>query len=216
MKGFFMARYTSSEKTRSALIDATGQLVADRGFDSITTRQIAELSGENIGSIHYHFGGKEQLFEAVVLCVAKRWQENPLSTVLEDCNLDTKVGQALAIEKFIRRNIELLFDVNVPSWHCQIIQHVMRRPSALQGTFRDAFIEPEAEEVINLLQKIDPQIDRVTATQYETLIIAPALMHIDYRVPILERLGKTTYDDDYINRLTDICIRQALNLLHLI
>lgn len=211
-----MATYTSSEKTRDALIGAAGQLAAEQGFDAVTTRQIAELSGENIGSIHYHFGGKQKLFEAAIMRVVERWMENPLSRILEGYDLDSRQGQAAAVEGFIRREVAMLFDSEVPDWHCQIIHQVLQKPNALQDTFRDVFMGPEGDAMILLFQKIDPQIDQVTAIQYKLLIIGPLFAHIDYRQPILDRLGKTAYDKDYINSLTDICIRQALRLLNLV
>lgn len=40
------------------------QLVAERGWDAVTTRQIAERAGVNQGLIHYHFRSKDQLLHA--------------------------------------------------------------------------------------------------------------------------------------------------------
>jgi AcrR family transcriptional regulator len=211
-----MATYTSSEKTRAALIDAAGQLAAEQGFDAVTTRQIAELSGENIGSIHYHFGGKQKLFEAAVMRVVERWVENPLNRVLDGFDLETREGQVSALESFVRREVDMLFDQEVPDWHCQVIHQVLQKPSELHEVFRDAFIGPEGDAVVQLFQKIDPQIDLVTATKYKILIIAPLLFHIDYSKTILARIGKTAYDQDYINSLTDDSISQALKLLNLV
>ncbi|MCJ7600062.1 MAG: TetR/AcrR family transcriptional regulator, partial [Desulfobulbaceae bacterium] len=59
-----MATYETSLKTREALINAAGELAAEVGFASVSTRAIAVLAKENAGSIHYHFGSKEKLFEA--------------------------------------------------------------------------------------------------------------------------------------------------------
>lgn len=40
------------------------RLVAERGWDAVTTRQIAERAGVNQGLIHYHFRSKDQLLHA--------------------------------------------------------------------------------------------------------------------------------------------------------
>jgi AcrR family transcriptional regulator len=61
-----MGEYSKGERTRLALIEATGELAAELGFSNVSTRAVAERSGENIGTIHYHFGGKDGLFVAVV------------------------------------------------------------------------------------------------------------------------------------------------------
>jgi len=50
-----------SEQTRAALVRAALQLFGKQGFDGASTREIAALAKANIGSIAYHFGGKEGL-----------------------------------------------------------------------------------------------------------------------------------------------------------
>lgn len=57
-------RLTSAERTREALIRAGLRLFGEQGFDATSTRAIAAEAGANIGSIAYHFGGKEGLREA--------------------------------------------------------------------------------------------------------------------------------------------------------
>ncbi|PLX98770.1 MAG: hypothetical protein C0622_11360 [Desulfuromonas sp.] len=210
-----MGNYTSGRKTRAALIDAAGSLAAEKGFSSVSTRMIAELSGENIGSIHYHFGGKQQLFDAVVATVAERWQDKPLSRLLTHCDLTTLPGQAEAVELVVRREAALLFDPEAPVWHCRVIYQLLHFPDPLRDAFRHAVIGPESETIIQLIQTIKPGLDPVTAHQYMYLITAPLFLHVDYREALLERLGMNGYDATYIESLTHLCVRQALLLLNL-
>ncbi len=51
----------SVDQTRMALIHAALQLFGSKGFDATSTREIAGMAKANIGSIAYHFGGKEGL-----------------------------------------------------------------------------------------------------------------------------------------------------------
>lgn len=55
---------SSAELTRTALIRAALKLFGANGFDGTSTRDIAALANANIGSIAYHFGGKEGLRRA--------------------------------------------------------------------------------------------------------------------------------------------------------
>lgn len=50
-----------AEQTRAALIRAALRLFGQKGFDGTSTRDIAAAANANIGSIAYHFGGKEGL-----------------------------------------------------------------------------------------------------------------------------------------------------------
>ena len=51
----------SAEQTRQALIRAALKLFGAKGYDGTSTREIAAAANANIGSIAYHFGGKEGL-----------------------------------------------------------------------------------------------------------------------------------------------------------
>jgi len=55
---------SSAEQTRLALIRATLTLFGRHGYDATTTREIAAAARANIGSIAYHFGGKDGLHAA--------------------------------------------------------------------------------------------------------------------------------------------------------
>ncbi len=56
---------TRADATRAALVRAALELFGRQGFDGTSTRQIAAAASANIGSIAYHFGGKEGLRMAV-------------------------------------------------------------------------------------------------------------------------------------------------------
>ncbi|MGB3386656.1 MAG: CerR family C-terminal domain-containing protein [Pseudaminobacter sp.] len=51
----------SADQTRLALVRAALKLFGSKGFTGTSTREIATLARANIGSIAYHFGGKEGL-----------------------------------------------------------------------------------------------------------------------------------------------------------
>ncbi|TPI69438.1 DUF1956 domain-containing protein [Mesorhizobium sp. B2-8-9] len=51
----------TADQTRAALVHAALRLFGRQGFDGTSTREIAAEAKANIGSIAYHFGGKEGL-----------------------------------------------------------------------------------------------------------------------------------------------------------
>lgn len=62
-----MARQPSgAAATRTSLIASALKLFGEYGYDSVSTRQIADSAAANIGSIAYHFGGKPGLRIACV------------------------------------------------------------------------------------------------------------------------------------------------------
>lgn len=53
-------------QTRSRLLDAAEQLFAREGFGAVTTRAILRAAGQrNESALHYHFGGRQGLLEAL-------------------------------------------------------------------------------------------------------------------------------------------------------
>ena len=52
--------------TRERLLQAATRLFADNGYRGASVRDICNLAGTNPGAISYHFGGKRQLYRAVL------------------------------------------------------------------------------------------------------------------------------------------------------
>lgn len=61
----------SAESTRAALIKAGLKLFGEKGYAATSTREIAAAAKANIGSIAYHFGGKEALRDACAEHIVK-------------------------------------------------------------------------------------------------------------------------------------------------
>lgn len=57
----------SPEATRQALLDAAGRLFADRGPDAVSLAEVNSAARQrNTAAVHYHFGGRDGLLEAVL------------------------------------------------------------------------------------------------------------------------------------------------------
>jgi AcrR family transcriptional regulator len=56
-----------SENARSALLAAARKLFAERGFDGVSVKEVAQATGHNPALINYHFSGKEGLYRECVM-----------------------------------------------------------------------------------------------------------------------------------------------------
>ena len=54
-----------TETTKSKILDTAERLFADRGYGATSLRQVIGAAGVNLAAVHYHFGSKESLLEAV-------------------------------------------------------------------------------------------------------------------------------------------------------
>jgi AcrR family transcriptional regulator len=59
-------KFPQSESKRK-LLDAAEQLFADRGFDTVSVRDITQLAKANVAAVNYHFGSREGLISLVVM-----------------------------------------------------------------------------------------------------------------------------------------------------
>ena len=58
------------ERTAAALLDAAEQLIAERGVDALSLREIAREAGTTTRAVYSLFGSKEQLLGALgVPCI---------------------------------------------------------------------------------------------------------------------------------------------------
>ena len=58
-------RDADNSDTRQRLLEAAGQVFAEKGFDRATGKEITELAGTNTAAVNYYFGGIEGLYTAV-------------------------------------------------------------------------------------------------------------------------------------------------------
>ncbi|MDD2318316.1 MAG: TetR family transcriptional regulator [Desulfobacterales bacterium] len=205
--------YAGSEQTRDALINAAGELAADLGFANVSTRAIAGRAKANIGSIHYHFGGKDRLFEAVVQTAIRRWHEFPLSSILKPIEpiLDTPKGRSRAIRAVIHRSISLLFSRKYPRWHSRVFYQLLQYRGPLQDLIKTELITPETNFLKTLFKSIRPGLSDEDALLHAVILITPVSFHADYMDAVLDALGgkANRFSKAYLQNMEDIIVRQT-------
>jgi AcrR family transcriptional regulator len=56
----------TSAGTKTRILDAAEQLFMEHGFEATSLRSLTAAAGVNLAAVHYHFGSKEELFQAVL------------------------------------------------------------------------------------------------------------------------------------------------------
>ena len=56
----------ATEQTRARILETAERLFAERGFESTSVRSLTKAADVNLAAVHYHFGSKEGLIEALL------------------------------------------------------------------------------------------------------------------------------------------------------
>lgn len=147
-------------------------LFADRGFSSVTTKDIADATGFNPALIYYYFGSKEELFRrAVTLAVERAFEqfrvareglEHPRDIIYGW--LDTHVKEYETISKLIK----IAIDYAKTSKHNVRIDEAIRRfylderdvlkaalaAGVARGDFRNVDVEETASFISTFLDGV--------------------------------------------------------------
>jgi len=54
------------DDSRARILASAGKLFADRGYNGVSMRELAQAAKVNLGAVNYHFGGKRKLYHETV------------------------------------------------------------------------------------------------------------------------------------------------------
>lgn len=115
----------SAEQTRAALVQAALRLFGEHGYAGTSTRDIAAAAKANIGSIAYHFGGKEGLRAACaehIVGAIGALAAQAMASDVEPVQMD-----AATAERQLERILERMVTFIVASREAgEIVQFVLR------------------------------------------------------------------------------------------
>jgi AcrR family transcriptional regulator len=123
-----MGKRTKTSSIRNRLIEAAGELFAEKGYEETTIRDICRQADTNIAAVNYHFKGKDHLFEEVIIDVIRTgWRKYPVGYGFPDAGTPEERLRAFVRSFFLRR-----FDFDRPAWHGRLLRRetLMMTPRA--------------------------------------------------------------------------------------
>jgi AcrR family transcriptional regulator len=84
-------RREAGQRTRTRLMDAALDLLAERGEDGVTLRELTDAADANVAAVSYHFGSLRALCEASVAYALERYldaQEEAVSALGPESTLE--------------------------------------------------------------------------------------------------------------------------------
>ncbi len=177
------AKHKSSDRTRDNLIEAAGQVFAERGFRSATVREICRRAGANVAAVNYTFGDKMGLYTEVL-----RHSVRVAQTPAMRAALDSRLSPEDTIRGVIRARLMSLCEDTNPDRHIRLVLHEFSHPTPAMGRVVDEGMRPiyermrkAAGEIIGL--PADHEVTRLSVNS----IVGQILFYMFSR-PVLARL----------------------------
>jgi AcrR family transcriptional regulator len=137
---------------REQLLTAARQLLEDKGYAHITTRDLVAASGTNLASIGYHFGSKSGLLNAALGLVFEEWTTQLADIAMADPDvspiarahltwaalLENLTGRRALLVSFLEAMAQADRDPELRSQLARMYQRTRTRVSAIVATALDA------------------------------------------------------------------------------
>ncbi len=171
---------------RAAILAAASEAFAAGGFHGTNIRSICRKAGVDVGAVNRHFGGKEKLYNEVVIQAGHAlFQKNPLPR-LED--FDSPEDALKAWIAFLLRLI-LIKRIEKPIVGALFMAEV-RNPTAALDNLVDELFKPVRAELVRMIEALMGEGATKSRVEAATDYIHSLCAFQEFGAPILERLGR--------------------------
>lgn len=158
-------------QTREQILEAAGQLFAERGYADTTSKAICARAGVNIAAVNYHFGSRDGLYLKVLAEAHQRVMS--LESLRELAASALPGAQKLA--RFYEVMIRALLDQS--GWPMRIWAREMLTPSPLVAEVIRAQGQPKFDLLTLIVSEISGMAaDHPQMTNLVFSVVSPCLM----------------------------------------
>lgn len=140
----------TTDNPRERLLEAAGEIFAEKGFKGATVRDIIDRAGANLAAVNYYFRDKERLYIEAVKHAACCEPEEPQL----EWPPDTPPAEKLC--DVIRFQLLKFLDPNRPAWLARLIMRELTQPSGACAELVREYIEPRSKVLIGILRELMP------------------------------------------------------------
>ena len=193
-----------SESVRENLLAAARRLFAEKGFDGVSVKDLANATGHNAALVNYYFKSKEGLYRECVMPLLGAGMANAECTLRPaTCRQDFLTRFELFVENFIVSHLREQ-DVCVilhRDLHTEVVKQLFKDHLLCLGDHLHVFLEAAKKRKI-LRQDLDPA--------FLTHVVGLCLFQLITLDRFRSEIGEPTFLDDKQRAST---IRQITTLL---
>jgi AcrR family transcriptional regulator len=172
----------TNDDTEYRLLQAAGELFAEKGFDGTSVREICQRAGAaNVAAVNYYFRDKERLYiEAVKSACSRQDQSFPFP------DWPSGTGPEQKLRDFIRVLTDRMFG-NSPPWARRLFLRELSHPTAACTEFVQKIIRPNSEMLNRILNELLPKVSARKRRLIAFSIVGQCFFH-RFAQPIVTQL----------------------------
>jgi AcrR family transcriptional regulator len=156
------ARAAGAADTRDLILDAAEQLFSKHGFYGVTIREVAREAGVDTALVHYYFGAKRALFDAVFLRRAEVWNNERVDAINRYAG---EMGDAMTLEGLFEAFLRPPFQWSMkggPGWkhYSALVAQTNANPT-FGGETMARYYDPAIRRLIELIKRVLPDAREV-------------------------------------------------------
>jgi len=138
------------ERTRERLLDAAGEVFAERGFRRATVREICRRANVNIASVNYYFKSKQDLYADVL---EFSWRQ-ALRMYPDEEGSGTPERAEDRLQRFVHTFLLRILDEGRPAWFGKLTAREIVEPTGALDRVIERAIRPLHELLGGLVREV--------------------------------------------------------------
>ena len=156
------ARAGGGADTRDLILDAAEDLFSKHGFYGVTIREVAREAGVDTALVHYYFGAKRELFDAVFLRRAEVWNNERVDGINRYAS---EMGDGMTLEGLFEAFLRPPFQWSMkggPGWkhYSALVAQTNANPT-FGGETMARYYDPAIRRLIELIKRVLPDAREV-------------------------------------------------------
>ncbi len=145
-----MDQHCDKPNTRQRLLEAAGEVFAEKGFRNATVRGIVRRAGANLNAVNYYFGDKQGLYQSAIEYAHQNIaQEHELAAARDETS--EPADRLLA---FVGVLLQRVTRKGHNDWHGKLMAMEMAEPTEVLDIVVARFIRPRFGLLVGIIREL--------------------------------------------------------------
>ena len=196
--------------TERRVLEAAGEVFAQKGFQKATIREIVDRADANLNAVNYYFRDKRGLY----LAVFKYAHEAMQAFDEADVGADDDQPPETQLLAFVRLRLrQFLLSERAP-WHARLMAREMMEPTGALDMLIEHAIKPRFGALVRIVRRLlPPATDDFTVRMCAESVVGQCI-HVAHGRPVVSKLiPELSYTPEGIDRMAEHIARFSLAAL---